>query len=238
MLVGAEAQADVHYAMPVKVMTYDSMNYSTQVKSTAKAHRDAGEHGTGAEFLSGFHKDDKLTPVITITVYLGADPWDESRKLSDMFVETGGWLEALVSDYKIHLLVPREIEDFSKFHTSLGAVFEMIKASEDKEAMKKLIATNPIYRTMDNESVSAINTFIGVNIPINEEGGETDMCKAWEDQREEDLETGRKEGIKTGIETGIELTKLVIRLDAQGHSLSEIAREANIPEEKVQYILE
>lgn len=155
-----------------------------------------------------------------------------------MFVETGGWLEALVSDYKIHLLVPREIEDFSKFHTSLGAVFEMIKASEDKEAMKKLIATNPIYRTMDNESVSAINTFIGVNIPVNEEGGETDMCKAWEDQREEDLETGRKEGIKTGIETGIELTKLVIRLDAQGHSLSEIAREANIPEEKVQYILE
>lgn len=238
MLVGAEAQADVHYAMPVKVMTYDSMNYSTQVKSTAKAHRDAGEHGTGAEFLSGFHKDDKLTPVITITVYLGADPWDGPRKLSDMFVETGGWLEALVSDYKIHLLVPREIEDFSKFHTSLGAVFEMIKASEDKEAMKKLIATNPIYRTMDNESVSAINTFIGVNIPINEEGGETDMCKAWEDQREEDLETGRKEGIKTGIETGIELTKLVIRLDAQGHSLSEIAREANIPEEKVQYILE
>ena len=238
MLVGAEAQADIHYAMPVKVMTYDTMNYSAQVKSTARAHRDAGEHGTSAEFLSGFHKDDKLTPVITITVYLGAKPWDGPRKLSDMFRETDGWMEELVSDYKIHLLVPQEIEDFSKFHTSLGAVFEMIKASEDKEAMKKLIATNPKYRTMDNASVSAINTFIGVNIPINEEGGETDMCKAWEDQREEDLETGRKEGIKTGIETGIELTKLVIRLDAQGHSLSEIAREANIPEEKVQYILE
>lgn len=143
-----------------------------------------------------------------------------------MFVETDGWLEALVSDYKIHLLVPQEIEDFSIFQTSLGAVFEVIMASEDKETMKKLITTNPKYRTIDNESVSAINTFIGVNIPINKEGGETDMCKAWEDQREE------------GIETGIELTKLVIRLDAQGHTLEEIAREANIPVEKVQYILE
>lgn len=234
MLVGVEAQADVHYAMPVKVMTYDALSYSAQVKNAARAHRDAGEHGTSAEFLSGFHKDDNLTPVITITVYLGAEPWDGPRKLSDMFRETDGWMEELVSDYKTHLLVPREIEDFSKFQTSLGAVFEVIKASEDKEAMKKLIATNPKYKTMDNESVSAINTFIGVNIPINEEGDETDMCKAWEDQKEE----GREEGIKTGIETGIELTKLVIRLDAQGHSLSEIAREANIPEEKVQYILE
>ena len=31
----------------------------------------------------------------------------------------------------------------------------------------------------------AINTFIGVDIPVNEEGSETDMCKAWEDQKEE-----------------------------------------------------
>ena len=76
MLVGIEAQADVHYAMPVKVMTYDALNYGAQVKNIAKTHRDTGEYGTGAEFLSGFHKDDKLTPVITITVYLGSKPWE------------------------------------------------------------------------------------------------------------------------------------------------------------------
>ena len=69
--------------------------------------------------MSGFHEDDKLTPVITIMVYLGSRPW--------------------------------EIEDFSRFKTSLGAVFEVIKASEDKEAMKRLLAMNPQYRSMDNE---------------------------------------------------------------------------------------
>lgn len=76
----------------------------------------------------------------------------------------------------------------------------------------------------------AINTFIGVDIPVNEEGSETDMCKAWEDQKEE----GRQEG----MEKGIELTKQVIRLSVQGHTLEEISEETKIPKEKVQYILE
>lgn len=194
MLIGIEAQADVHYAMPVKVMTYDALNYGAQVKEAARAHREAGDHGTGAEFLSGFHKNDRITPVITITVYLGAEPWDGPRKLSDMFREPDGWLEALAPDYKIHLVVPQEIEDFGKFQTSLGEVLEIIKVSEDKEAMKKLLATNPQYRTMDNETVLAINTFIGLNIPVNEEGSETDMCKAFEDIKAEEREEGREEG--------------------------------------------
>ena len=194
MLVGIEAQADVHYAMPVKVMTYDVLNYSAQVKKAARNHRDERKHGTNAEFLSGFHKEDKLTPVITITVYLGAEKWDGPRKLSDMFGEADGWLKKLVSDYRIHLVIPQEIEDFSKFRTSLGEVLEIIKVSEDKEAMKRLFATNPQYKTMDNESVRAINTFIGVNLPVNEEGSETDMCKAFEEIKAEEREEGREEG--------------------------------------------
>lgn len=80
----------------------------------------------------------------------------------------------------------------------------------------------------------AINTFIGVDIPVNEEGSETDMCKAWEDQKEE----GRQEGMEKGMEKGIELTKQVIRLSVQGHTLEEISEETKIPKEKVQYILE
>ena len=230
MLIGIEAQADVHYSMPVKVMTYDALNYGAQVKNTARNHRDAGEYGTGAEFLSGFHKGDKLTPVITITVYLGSKPWDGPRSLYDMLGSIDDRLKRFVCDYPINLVIPQEIKDFSRFKTSLGAVFEVIKASEDKQSMKKLFTQNPKYKAMDNESVLAINTFIGVDIPVNEEGSETDMCKAWEDQRKEDLEEG--------MEKGIELTKQVIRLSVQGHTLEEISKETKIPKEKVQYILE
>ena len=77
MLIGLEAQADVHYAMPLKVMTYDALNYGAQVKEAARAHREAGEYGTGAEFLSGFYKNDRLKPVITI-------PVNEERSETDM----------------------------------------------------------------------------------------------------------------------------------------------------------
>lgn len=41
--------------------------------------------GASAEFLSEFHKDDKLTPVITITVYWGSGKWDAPRSLHEMF---------------------------------------------------------------------------------------------------------------------------------------------------------
>ena len=72
--------------------------------------------------------------------------------------------------------------------------------------------------------------FANAYIPVNTEGSVTDMCKAWEDQKEE----GRQEG----MEKGIELTKQVIRLSVQGHTLEEISEETKIPKEKVQYILE
>ena len=246
MLIGLEAQADIHYAMPVKVMIYDALNYGAQVKEIERTHRRERDEGTSAEFLSGFHKEDKLIPVITITVYLGAEKWDGPRCLQDMLGSIDDHLKRFVCDYPINLVIPREIEDFGRFQTSLGTVLEVIKASEDKEALKRLFATKPKCKAMDNESVLAINTFIGVNIPVNEEGGVTDMCKAWEDQRKEDLQTGieigRKQGIEQGIEQGIdagvELTKRVIRLDSLGHTPEEIAAETKLTEEKVMYILE
>ena len=107
-------------------------------------------------------------------------------------------ITSLISDYKIHMVIPQEMDDFSKFRTTLGEVLEIIKVSEDKAAMKQLLATNPQFAAMDNESVSAINTFIGVNIPVNTEGSVTDMCKAWEDQKEE----GRREMIKHMLSSG------------------------------------
>ena len=115
-----------------------------------------------------------------------------------MISSTDERLKKFVSDYHINLVVPQEITDFDKFRTTLGEVLEIIKVSEDKAAMKQLLATNPQFAAMDNESVSAINTFIGVNIPVNTEGSVTDMCKAWEDQREEDRNAGCAEGRTEG----------------------------------------
>ena len=39
MLLGIENQSEIHYAMPVRNMLYDSIQYVAQVEETAKSHK-------------------------------------------------------------------------------------------------------------------------------------------------------------------------------------------------------
>ena len=194
VLLGVENQSEIHYAMPVKNMVYDAMEYSTQVNEAARFHRNAKDYASGAEFLSGFRKEDKLTPVITLTLYWGADKWDAPRTLHEMKNDKYKAVLKYVDDYHLHLIIPNEITDFSRFWTSLGEVLEFIKASDSEEMMMKVINDNPKFKNLENEAISAINVFTGTNIPLNSKGGRTDMCKAWEEHRNSGIKEGRKEG--------------------------------------------
>ena len=194
MIIGVENQTDIHYAMPVKNMIYDAINYGKQVNEAAKEHRVGKNLKNRGEFLSGFSKDDKLTPIVTLTLYWGADEWDAPRSIHDMLSMVEPEVLKFVPNYSLNLIVPGEITDFEKFRTSLGAVLEMIKYSKDEEAMNTLILTKPIYKDLENEAVKAINLFTGLELKINEEEKTMDMCKAWADHRQ----AGVKEGIKEG----------------------------------------
>ena len=80
ILLGIENQTDIHYAMPVRNMIYDALQYGKQVADTAARHRrnDKGskKQHTNGEYLSGFYKEDALKPVITLVIHFGADEWD------------------------------------------------------------------------------------------------------------------------------------------------------------------
>lgn len=73
LLLGIENQSEIQYAMPVKNMVYDALEYAGQVEKAAKSHRTAGnrekEHPTAGEYLSGFYREDRLVPVITLVIY-------------------------------------------------------------------------------------------------------------------------------------------------------------------------
>ena len=62
VVLGAENQAKVHYAMPVKDMLYDALNYARQVAETTKSFKKTLQI-TDDECLPGFRKGDKLIPV-------------------------------------------------------------------------------------------------------------------------------------------------------------------------------
>ena len=195
VLIGVENQSDIHYAIPVKNMFYDVMAYGNQVKETAKKHRKEKDTATSDEFLSGFTKEDKLIPVITITVYLGTKEWDGPRKLSDMFGDVDEELLPFIPDYRINLLAPREITDFTGFRTSIRQLFEVLQNAYDKEKMQEVLQNDEKFSKVDRETVEAINLFAGTDIDIDEKEEVIDMCKAWEEQKNEGRELGERQKI-------------------------------------------
>ena len=240
VLIGVENQSDIHYAIPVKNMFYDVMAYGNQVKETAKKHRKDKDTTTSDEFLSGFTKEDKLIPVITITVYLGTKEWDGPRKLSDMFGDVDEELLPFIPDYRINLLAPREITDFTGFRTSIRQLFEVLQNAYDKEKMQEVLQNDEKFSNVDRETVEAINLFAGTDIDIDGKEEVIDMCKAWEDQKNEGRELGREEGREEGRELGErqKIISQIVKKLQKDKSVAEIADDLEEKEEVIAPIYE
>lgn len=73
LLLGVENQTDIHYAMPVRNLIYDALQYGKQVSDITAENRKTGKKRSGGEYLSGFYKEDKLTPVITLVIHFGTE---------------------------------------------------------------------------------------------------------------------------------------------------------------------
>ncbi len=216
LLLGIENQSDIHYALPVKNMNYDALNYGKQVLDIAKQHRKKKDIKDGGEFLSGFTKEDKLKPIITLTIYFGADVWDAPRSLKEMFEEIDDSIMNFVEDYKVHLIVPNEIRDFNKFKTDFGKVMKYIAISKDKVAIEQL-QNDEEFRSVDVDSVRLLNACTNSNISINEGDDKMDMCIGLKEL----LEDKRQEGV--GLGENKKLKELVKKKVQKGCSVGEIA---------------
>ena len=202
ILIGAEAQTDIHYAMPVKTMIYDALNYGEQVNEAKKRHRKNKDYRSSDEFLSGFTLDDKLTPVITITLYLGTTQWDGPRSLAEMMPQMDERILPFINDYRINLLNPLEITDFSKFETGLRPLFELLKNASDEEKLNDLITNDETFTRVDVETVAAINLFVGTDIKYDEKEEVVNMCKAWDDHKKRGIQEGMQRGMQQGMQQG------------------------------------
>ena len=124
VLLGSELQSKIHYAMPVKDMLYDAIDYSKQLEDARRSYQkkdDAGELSfengdlriklTSEEFLSGFRKTDKLMPVITATIYFGPDEWDGPLSLHEMMNVKDKRLLSVIPNYRINLMAQARIDD-------------------------------------------------------------------------------------------------------------------------------
>ena len=92
VLMGIEAQADVHYAMPVKTMIYDAMNYGEQVNEAKKQHQKNKDYKSSDEGKLNdlITKDETFTrvdveTVAAINLFVGTDiKYDEKEEVVNM----------------------------------------------------------------------------------------------------------------------------------------------------------
>ena len=202
MIVGIENQSDIHYAMVIKNMVYDAINYASQAEMIAKVHRKARDV-KGAEFLSGFAKTDKLIPVVTITIYWNSGAWDGPRTLHEMFEVVDERITKYISDYKLNLIVPDEIEDFSKFTTELKNVFEFVGISNNKNELRQF-CKNEIGTEISCEAANFLNECFDAHIKTdNSKGGKVKMCKGLEDWANESRAEGRAEALASLVIDGV-----------------------------------
>ena len=100
VLWGLENQERIHYAMPLRNMLYDGMGYLKEYRSFPKRTE---AFKTSDEFLSKMKKDDKLHPIITLTVYYGETPWDGPLSLRDMMSDIPKEMEGAFCNYNMNL---------------------------------------------------------------------------------------------------------------------------------------
>ncbi len=252
-LLGIEAQSYVNYAMPVKNMLYDALQYAVQVTNITNLLKANNVQVRDEEFLSGLRKEDRLKPVITLVVYFGTKDWDGAKKLSDLFEETDERLKPFIQDYKLTIINPTDMadEEFNKFSTDLGLVLKVLKNSSSPKHLSALINDKSTRGTLTRQGVQVIYDCLGVTVDIGTEEEEMEvkkMCSALaeliEDGRNEGKEAGLIEGRKSGLIEGrksglIEGRKIsAIKMFLHGDALEYICDVVDTPIEQVKQWIE
>jgi len=229
IILTTENQSDIHYAMPVRVMGYEFLDYNRQLKEIKAVH-DKKKDLHGAEYLSGFSKGDKLHAVCTLVIYYGKNPWTGPTRLSEMLdlSELPEAARNMVVDYPIHIIDARRFKDSEKLETDARLFFGMIQRDENADEWAKYVEENrEAFQNISTDTYDASATFTRTGKFLDNkhkymsEEGDVDMCKAMDDL------------IKRGEESGkMKIIKLIQCMAADGLSnlIPKIAEETDFCE--------
>lgn len=226
-LLGIEDQTLINYAMTPKDLLYNSLLYAERITRIAKAHQRVGDKATSSEFLSGFHKDDKLKPVITIVIYWGADEWDAATSVHEMIDTNDAELLRFVPDYRITVISPFSLsnDDFNKFHSELREVLKYIKYSKNSDDLEKYVAEDESYRHLSKEAVDVINAMTKSGIEIKDGEEKVDVCKAIQDMKEKAMLEEKKKTIRNMIKDGVSFENIAKYTDCTVEFVEMVASE-------------
>lgn len=158
VIVGIENQSDIHYAMPVRIMGYDFLSYDKQLKEIRDKHR-KDKDLCDAEFISGFSKEDKLSPICTLVIYYGKEPWTGPTKLSEIlnFENIPEEIQQVVADYPIHIVDVRRFNDSESLETDARLLFGILQREDDVDELETYINQNKeAFLNINDDTYDAI----------------------------------------------------------------------------------
>lgn len=220
VVMGVENQEEVHYAMPLRSMIYDSLGYLKEYKEITRSRKKEGNLRTKAEFLSKMKKEDRLHPVISLIVYYGENIWDGPYCLKDMVIEMPPEIEAVFSDYKMNLLEVRDSGKYLFNNKEVEIVFDITRkafAGNIDEIQQKYE-----HEKLSSEMLLVIGKMTGSK-EIMEMGNNKEvdsMCTALEKLKQQGVEQGKLTIIKNLLSNGL--------------SVEEVKKIAEVTEEEIE----
>jgi hypothetical protein len=218
IILGVEDQQEISYPMPVRHLEYDAMEYGRQLQEIVRRNRaeEARRKAAGqpslwadrAEFLSGFRKEDRLMPVITTVFYHGEAEYDGCRDLHGMlhWTKEQEKYKSFVANYPLRLVTLKEIQE-ECFRTGLRELVGVMKRSGDREKLLQYWEENrERFDGLDDETIETMGILIHQPDLKNyrKEKGGLDMCKAFEDVKQEGKREGKLEGKADDIQLLLE----------------------------------
>lgn len=156
------------------------------------------------EFLSGFHKGDRLLPVITLVILFSPEPWDGPMSIHEMLAEVDEEFLPFIPDYRINLITPAavDVEAMERFHSSLREVLLYIKYSKDKKQLQALLQADPHFQELDTEAAVVIDMVTNSKLKFNRKGKKVNMCQAIVEIREEGSQEEKKKVAQRMLKAG------------------------------------
>ncbi len=203
-IIGIESQETIDYAIPLRNMLYDVAEYEKQASKIRKKIRKETQGLSTGEYLYGFAKDSKLSPVATFILYSGEEEWTGPTCLHDMldFTDIPKNLQKLIPNYEINVISIRDIKDTSMFRTDLKYVLDFLRFSTDKNKLKELVQNTPYYQSMDEDAYDVVANYANVKGLIAakeyciEDGGKMNMCTAIKEMMEDSRMSGFIEALQ------------------------------------------
>lgn len=236
-ILGLEIQDKIHYGMPLRTMTYDTLGYIKEYNDIRNRHKQNNDlcH-TSESFLSGINKTDRFHPIITVVLYYGESYWDGPTCLSDMMTSVPDNIKPFFSDYKLNLIQILDSDKYTFYNKDVKNLFNITK-----DIYNKNLQSLYQYKNIDTEIIELVSAITDnpqlINLYNGQEKGGIDnmMCKAFQELKaewaEEGLQAGKQQekisSIISMLEFGVSKEQILTK-----YSKEELAKAEAVLESK------